>query len=173
MKPRSKNKPRLRLLSLLALCAGTLGAAVYVSNGIGLEQPQTAPSVAAAPERPSYLSPLPQITAEALDSGRIVASAVANDPDTISLATDKVLVSALDAEPAEPEPREPANLFRVTANGLNVRAEPTGASGVLFVLPEGEEVQVAEAEGSWMRVISTSGESGWAFGKYLSPVAAE
>lgn len=155
--------------TVMAASAVVLAGTVVSSNMAG--QPDVHTQVHAAEEaRPSFLSELPERTAEALQAGVIAPTTITED------ASLRTVVASLSVAPAKPEPAaavaeeaDDLELFRVTTNGLNVRSAPSGDSGKLLVLKQDEAVKVAEIDGSWARVTTASGDSGWAFMRYLAP----
>lgn len=60
------------------------------------------------------------------------------------------------------------SVARVGNSALNVRAGPSSSTAKLFVLQPGEQVRVAETNGSWALVVRGNGESGWAYSRYLA-----
>lgn len=185
MKPRKKNAQWGRGVAIVAMSAGAIAIGTAVSSSIGTQPAPEPPPPIVVAERPSFLSELPERTQQALQAGLIepttarmppdvslpvrVASAPAALSVTPAVETETAESQALAAEFVAAEERVDAELFKVTANGLNVRAGPSGSSGKLFVLKQNEAVQVAEIQGNWARVTTSSGESGWAFQKYLAP----
>lgn len=171
MKPRKTNASWGRRISLLAISAGIVAIGTVVSNSV-VTRPAPQPATqTVALERPSYLSELPERTERALQAGLIEPPAVrgpADDPLPVRTAALEV-APALEPEFVAAEERPGAEQVRVTANGLNVRSRPSSNSSKLFVLRRNEAVEVAEAEGSWVRVTTASGETGWAYERYLVP----
>ncbi|HEV7276655.1 MAG TPA: SH3 domain-containing protein [Devosiaceae bacterium] len=149
-----------------------LGSAV--SSSVVSEPEATEQMQVAAIERPSFVSDLPSRTQQALQSGVIAPPVI---PDRVEWAVDRpksetLSVSSLQSESEEVVPEAPEDdltLLRVVADGLNVRSGPSSESNKLFVLKQDEAVQVAEMNGNWARVTTTSGETGWAYQRYLAP----
>jgi uncharacterized protein YgiM (DUF1202 family) len=190
-----------RWASVVGASLGVFAVGTVVSSSVVLEPPAVPKLMAERPVeevRPSFISPLPDITAEKLDAGTIVAGAAEIDP---TLARDLLVATAperdtrstnpvrevepltatavveqepapsqaaLEVDVAEPDPEA----FVVTAEGLNVRSGPSGGSGPVFVLLQGEEVQISETDGNWALVTSASGQTGWAYDKYLAPAGS-
>jgi hypothetical protein len=159
----------------LAVSAGVIAIGTVVSNSV-VTRPAPQPEMqTAAVERPSYLSELPEQTERALRAGMIEPSTARTPAAGILAIRTATAPAAPEVAPAvEPEfvaaeERLDVELFRVTTNGLNVRSGPSSSSGKLFVLKQDEAVQVAEIEGNWARVTTASGESGWAYQRYLAP----
>lgn len=158
-----------RWLSVIAASVGLFAVGTFVSSRMMVEEISALPVQKTELRRPSYLSPLPEITARGLDAGSIVASAVDVEAEPVKpAAAQEVAVSTVEPA-AAPEPE----MFVVTANGLNVRAGPSSSEAPLFVLREGEEIRIAETDGNWALVRSASGQSGWAYSKYLAPANRE
>lgn len=173
MKPQAPNAMHRRWKSI-TLAAGTLVAAsAVVLAGTVMTNNQRDASLqvhAAEAVRPSFLSELPEQTAAALEAGVIAPTTITED------ASLRTVVASLSVGAAKPEPAaavaeegDDLELFRVTTNGLNVRAAPSGDSGKLLVLKQDEAVKVAEIDGSWARVTTATGDSGWAYMRYLAP----
>ena len=55
---------------------------------------------------------------------------------------------------------------------LNLRTGPGSGFAIIGPMPHGSIVEVLENAGGWVRVQHESGAVGWAFQKYLSPIAA-
>lgn len=177
MKPRGKNAQWGRGVAIVAVSVGIIAVGTAVSNSIGTQPAPTQPLQAATAERPSYLSELPERTQQALQAGLIEPTTVrARAHATLRVASapaarpaSSAVEPAAEPELAAAERNLDAELFRVTANGLNVRSGPSSSSGKLFVLKQNEAVEVAEAEGSWVRIETASGATGWAYQRYLAP----
>jgi SH3-like domain-containing protein len=70
--------------------------------------------------------------------------------------------------PAVGEVTDPdAKLVRV-ASAVNMRVGPSTATAKLSVLQPGEEVTITEMSGRWASIISSEGETGWVYARYLS-----
>jgi uncharacterized protein YgiM (DUF1202 family) len=155
----------------LAVSAGIVAIGTVVSNSV-VTRPAPQPAAqTVALERPSYLSELPERTERALQAGLIEPPAVrgpADDPLPVRTAALEV-APALEPEFVAAEVRPGAERVRVTAAGLNVRSGPSNDSSTLFVLRRNEAVEVAEAEGRWVRIQTESGATGWAYRRYLAP----
>jgi hypothetical protein len=54
-----------------------------------------------------------------------------------------------------------ANIREVAASGANIRAEPNTESEVVTTVNQGEDLRVLEENGSWYRVTTASGQTGW------------
>lgn len=175
MKPRASNAIHRRWKSI-SLAAGALvtASAVVLAGTVmtnnGSQRDASLQVHAAEAVRPSFLSELPERTAEALQAGVIAPATITED------ASLRTVVASLSVAPAKPEPAaavdeeaDDLELFRVTTNGLNVRSAPSGDSGKLLVLKQDEAVKVAEIDGSWARVTTATGDSGWAYMRYLAP----
>src|SRR3954449_5594433 len=106
-------------------------------------------------------------------------------PPTVAPSAGATAAPEPTTSPSPVEPRQtpvigPAQRVVVKGtgdDGLNVRAEPSGASERVKVLPEGAELEVVgadrEVDGTtWRNVRDPSdGTSGWAVAEFLSPLA--
>lgn len=178
MKPQKSIVSRKRLQAMALAAVGLIAVGTAVSYSV-VGEPETPEQVqVATAERPSYLSHLPELTEHALQSGVISPPAVRASAEqavptqqqleTLWVASPQAKPEEATAEAMPEDPPEP-ELLRVVADGLNVRSGPSGDSGKLFVLKQDEAVQVAEVNGSWARVTTASGETGWASQRYLAP----
>jgi SH3-like domain-containing protein len=55
---------------------------------------------------------------------------------------------------------------------VNVHANPDSQSDKLFVLQQGEPVELVATNANWIEVRNQSGETGWAYAKFLAPASA-
>lgn len=141
-------------------------AAVVVSESMNFAFNRTVQHVAetrSAPKsallRPSYIAPTPDLTAKDLDASRQVAVVVSG----------KAAEAQMGLAPSGGQAGKPGGeIFRVRANGLNVRSAPNKDSPQIMVLELGEEVEAAETQRSWVRVTTADGRSGWVYSKYLA-----
>ena len=62
---------------------------------------------------------------------------------------------------AELRPSIPPGQILRAGIGTAVRDQPELGARRLYTLNPGERVRVAESEGKWVRIVTTSGESGW------------
>ena len=170
MKPQKTIAGRGRWMIAALAAVGLVAVGTAVSSTMVSQPEAVEPVQVAAVERPSYLSELPDLTKQALQSG-VIAPPEPSAPVPPRQQVATLSVSAPEPEVAEAAPEESpdARLLRVTTNGLNVRSGPSSDSGKLFVLKQDEAVQVAEMNGSWARVMTASGETGWAYQRYLAP----
>ncbi|WP_409302705.1 SH3 domain-containing protein [Peribacillus sp. SCS-155] len=63
----------------------------------------------------------------------------------------------------------------ITASKLNIRSKPSTSAGIVTILKKGDSVTLYQKDGSWGKVTTSTGKSGWASLSYLSsqqPVAA-
>jgi Bacterial SH3 domain len=51
--------------------------------------------------------------------------------------------------------------IRVVASGANIRAEPNTQANVVTTVNQGEDLRVLQENGSWYRVSTESGQTGW------------
>jgi len=63
-------------------------------------------------------------------------------------------------------------MYKVTAEGLNVRAEPSIHGKILTVLNKGEKVEQISISGDdyWYKILTSNGITGWSSHKYLSQI---
>jgi micrococcal nuclease len=61
--------------------------------------------------------------------------------------------------------------YRVEAERLNIRAEPSAQSAVIGQLERGAVIDATGIEGNWIAIISPDGTTGWVHADYLSVVA--
>ena len=71
----------------------------------------------------------------------------------------------LPLTPAAPE----ADIRRMVADRVNMREGPGTDRAVLEVLSLGDEVEVLEEQGDWLRVRSAGGEDGWVAARFVAP----
>lgn len=150
----------------LAIYLGVLAtAAVLFAESMNFTFDGTAKHVAAiradpkpASIRPGHVAQTPDLAAKDLDVSRLVPVEVSGE------AAEAQMGLATLGEPATQPRRE---LFRVRASGLNVRSGPNKDSPKLMVLDVGEEVEVAETQRTWVRVVTADGRGGWVYSKYL------
>jgi uncharacterized protein YgiM (DUF1202 family) len=119
--------------------------------------------------RPSYVAPTPALTTKdvaAIQSVPVTGEGEAAKVQMGLSAIDTVTTGSISPPAAEPNP----NLFRVSSDGLNMRSAGSKGSPKIGVLKLGEEVEIAETNGNWVRVVRADGEGGWVFSKYLVPV---
>lgn len=120
--------------------------------------------------RPGYIAPTPVLTVQ--DAAAVQSVSVTGTGEAakaqMGLATiiDTVTTGSISTPTPGPSPR----LFRVNSDGLNMRAAGNKGSPKIGVLKSGEEVEIAETQGSWVRVVRPGGEGGWVYSKYLVPV---
>lgn len=70
-----------------------------------------------------------------------------------------------------PEPSAaaaPVRVERVTIQGLNLRQGPSSKNAVIGSLDRDEMVTVFDRQGNWIRVRTTDGREGFAYGAYLT-----
>jgi SH3-like domain-containing protein len=164
--------PILAKLCLPLLAFGGIGLAVLPADFKAVQQvkavvetaPKQSPSFNVAPMRveaiikaPAVLLPLPAPpTATPTDTAP--ASTVASASTELTSST---------TEEAATSPAAPENLSVGHVNSaVNVREDGRKGSSVLFVLPAGSEVRVAESNGGWVHIHSDQG-GGWIFSSFL------
>ncbi len=60
---------------------------------------------------------------------------------------------------------------RFNLPGLSNTDEPTGADGTYcFIDQDNPNIQITGSQNGWYLVTTADGESGWAYGRYLTPV---
>lgn len=157
--------PVLRLGIYLGVIAA---AAIVVSESMNFAFDRAVQHVAeirSAPKpatlRPSYVATTPDLTSKDLDATRQVPVVAAG-----KAAEAQMGLAATGEQVAKPR----GELFRVRANGLNVRSGPNKDSPKIMVLELGEEVEVAETLRNWVRITTADGRGGWVYSKYLAAV---
>src|SRR5437764_1253840 len=58
----------------------------------------------------------------------------------------------------------------IAQSGLHLRTAPNTSAGIITTMPHGAQVQVVARSGDWDSV-RFSGQTGWAYGVYLSEVS--
>jgi len=61
-----------------------------------------------------------------------------------------------------------AQMFSVSIRELNVRRTPDANAPVVFILRQGDRVEVVRRQGEWAYVIGATRGEGWVFGDYLT-----
>lgn len=123
---------------------------------------------------------------------KAVAMAEISVPDTPVVTVQRPLpAAAASANPAQPaaqqqqaaiEPAAPdappsAMLLPSTAaaevlyvrRAVNVRSAPSRASATVGVLSAGQQVEVADRQDGWIRVVASTDATGWVYGTFLAP----
>ena len=102
----------------------------------------------------------------------VLLAAKAAEPERLGLkpaaatGTPQVIKAAAVAQaPAKPQ--------MIAVVGLAVRAHPQKGSAQVAALDDGELVTVSGTQNGWVLVTTADGKSGWAYGKYLTPVDPE
>lgn len=101
------------------------------------------------------------------------ASVPANATSAAQSSLPSLIAPATAAETlghgiASSRTERPAARAAVTTTGANVRSTPSMSGAVVKVLGGGTQVQIVATEGSWDRVLDTSGETlGWVYGSIL------
>jgi uncharacterized protein YgiM (DUF1202 family) len=90
------------------------------------------------------------------------SAAPAAKPATVSATTPVAASPRAQAAPTKPQ--------MMATLSLAVRAHPQKASQQIGGIEQGEIVTVSSKDGGWMLVTTSDGESGWAYGKYLTAV---
>jgi len=163
--------PTLAKLCLPLLAFGGIGLAVLPADFKAVQQvkavaeaaPQQSPSFNVAPMRveaiskaPAILRPLPAPT-PATQTDNAPASTVASASIELASSTTEEAATSL----ATPD----LSVDHVNS-AVNVREDGRKGSSVLFVLPAGSEVRVADSNGDWVHIYSDQGE-GWIFSSFL------
>lgn len=148
-----------------------VAAGLMIARSLDFSVSETARHVAefratsiSATLRPGYLAPVPNLTPKDFDPTRLVPVRVSGRAAEAEMG---IAAGAQAADAAAAQPK--GELFRVRVNGLNVRSGPGKDSAKIFVLGLGEEVEVAETQRNWVRIIRPDGRSGWVYAKYLVP----
>jgi hypothetical protein len=156
--------------------APILPLAALAAGGIALLPNPDAPDPQLAvakvePVQPSYLA-VPIATVEPLP----VKTAERPVQPRPSLAVTTAALAAPVVTPQLPDPEDDTEaateVAYVGASALNVRAGPSSSTAKLFVLQPGTQVATAESDGSWVRIVTSDGQEGWVFRRYLSTGAA-
>lgn len=83
---------------------------------------------------------------------------------------ERTALSEADADETELDPQP--NLLRVTANSLNMRAEPNARSPRVASYPRGAVVEPVTKQGNWVLVRTVDdATTGWMYSEYLDQVA--
>lgn len=125
----------------------------YLAETARLPQPQVAPA--------GPVIQVASMTVEVTPLGDATAPVTLLPPQQIPDAAVATETAAID---------EPTDLRRITAGGLNMRAEPNKFSDLLATLPRGTVVSVLDTSGSWAQVAAPDGTTGWLSQKFLTPV---
>ena len=123
------------------------------------------------PVQPSYLA-VPIATVDPLPVRTAEKPAPARPSLTVTTASLAAPVVAPEFPAAPETAAEPKELAHVGSSALNVRAGPSSSTAKLFVLQPGTQVATAESDGSWVRIVTSDGQEGWVFRRYLSTGAA-
>lgn len=142
--------------------------------------------VVAAVEPPQVTAPAPVTevaapvaTVVAEQPPREVVQALEDPVFSLAALGNELVPGEADARGTGPAPADVASeetagtIWYVTANSVNVRAEPSTEAEVLGRLSNGEAALiVAEVEGDWARIIiQGDGMEGYVARRYLSPEA--
>jgi SH3-like domain-containing protein len=92
-----------------------------------------------------------------------------------STQTDLLPSTRIAAPPSASQAAQPATSPSrrqfIAATAVNVRAYPDNQSDKLFVLQQGEPVELVATNANWIEVKNQSGETGWAYSKFLAPAS--
>lgn len=151
------------------LLAGTAAAIVITPRDV-LRSTVVTPSpylaeTAQLPQ-PAILPPVPVVQVASM-TVEVTPLGDAAAPVTL-LPPQQMPDAALPAETAAAA--EPTDLRRITAGGLNMRAEPNKFSDLLATLPRGTVVSVLDTSGSWAQVVAPDGTTGWLSQNFLTSV---
>lgn len=119
--------------------------------------------------RRSPVGPTPVVSPKDVNAARVTAVTVTGEAAQAQMGLADVDPTTTGSV-ASPVAQPARDLFRVEANGLNVRSQPNKHGARIMVLEAGEEVQVAERDRNWVRVVRADGRGGWVYSKYLVPV---
>jgi uncharacterized protein YgiM (DUF1202 family) len=133
---------------------------------------------------PGVVQPPPKLAALVWPHGDAPAKTAAVTPSAnqadqpSSAKTANIQLAALTApaqqqpEPlAQPDALPSPKQFRA-ASAVNVRADPQNQSPKLFVLQQGENVELLSSNAGWIEVRTQSGQTGWVYSRFLSPAQA-
>ncbi len=56
----------------------------------------------------------------------------------------------------------------VSASVLNLRSDPGTSSKVIGSMTRGDKLSILESSGDWLKVKTSDGETGWAYGQYIA-----
>lgn len=83
---------------------------------------------------------------------------------------ERTALSEAEADETQLDPQP--NLLRVTANSLNMRAEPNARSPRVASYPRGSVVEPVTKQGNWVLVRTVDdATTGWMYAEYLDQVA--
>lgn len=159
--------PARLLLPLAAF--GVIGLAVLPADLSAVHDVKAvtaAPATSsAATTTPSFnVAPLP---VAAIDKAPTISSPAPTNLQSVSFGPTAKWPPAWVSEVATSSAPEPPNLTAERVNAaVNVRASGQKGSQVLFVLPAGAAVRIAETEGSWVHVYADAGE-GWIYSSFI------
>jgi uncharacterized protein YgiM (DUF1202 family) len=155
--------PILRYLALVGVAAAFIGStAVFALNqaqtGIETRQIGSTP-----PARPSYLMPLPKLTAKDFDVARAVPAVVMGKeaPRTGEPAPASQQVASIQSNSVS------AGTVVVTVDAANVRSGPSKATAKVFVLRHGDVVEILSTQAGWSEVRGPDGQTGWIWTQFL------
>jgi uncharacterized protein YgiM (DUF1202 family) len=136
-----------------------------------LEQAALPPAAPAAAEPEPYVEPAREVV-QAVEEPVFTLSSLGNE---LVPGEDGTAVAPVDepVETAEETTVDTSRIWYVTANSVNVRAEPSTEGEVLGKLASGEAaLLIAAVDGEWGRiVIQGDGMEGYVALRYLSPQA--
>ena len=96
----------------------------------------------------------------------VLFAAKAAEPERLGtkpgIAPAAIRVPVAEAPAARPQ--------MIAVVGLAVRAHPQKSSAQVAALQDGELVTIGGSQNGWYLVTTADGESGWAYGRYLTPV---
>lgn len=133
----------------------------FAFDGTARHVAEIRPAPQPAVLRPDHVAPTPDLTAKDLDATRQVPVVAAGKAAEAQMGL---------AATGEQVAKSRSEMFRVRANGLNVRSGPNKDSPKIMVLELDEVVEVAERQRSWVRVTRADGRGGWVYSKYLVTV---
>lgn len=156
--------PFLRYIALVGIAGVFIGTtAVFALNQAqtGIETRQVAKS---KPARPSYLMPLPQLTAKDFDVARSVPAVVMGKeaPMTGVPVPAAQQVASIEEDPAG------GGSIRVAVDAANVRSGPSKSTTKTFVLRQGDAVEVLSTRAGWTEVRGRDGQTGWIWTEFLN-----
>lgn len=153
------------------LLAGTAAAIVITPRDVLRSTVVTpSPYLAETVQRPqpAILPPVPVVQVASM-TVEVTPLGDAGAPVTL-LPPQQMPDAALPTATATAAAAEPTDLRRITAGGLNMRAEPNKFSDLLATLPRGTVVSVLDTSGSWAQVVAPDGTTGWLSQNFLTSV---
>jgi hypothetical protein len=159
----------------LALCGGVFIGSLFALVA-AVEDGATHAATDASRYSTTLTSP-PMLEADAFDVRKVAAFLA--EPRTKPSATpppQPALEQVRSIATMEPAPTPVAGLGAGTPDSVgsvavNLRAQPSKNAMRLATLEPGEPIHVVKTSGGWAQVATSSGETGWVYGRYLRGAA--